>query len=149
VAVVSVNKQQTATKEQQTAGALRRMRDGVDNQQFERPVLAVCCYLFAFYFFKQREERNAKLLLHSNSDDDCGADLWLLRSFGEQAEGHGRQCTAGIKHAQIIGTETLTISTQNSKVEFVASKVTRSHNGSFKQFSGQIDLDPNNIPAVE
>ena len=45
------------------------------------------------------------------------------------------------------GTETLTISPENSKVEFVASKVTRSHNGSFKQFSGQIDLDPNNIPA--
>ena len=42
------------------------------------------------------------------------------------------------------GTETLTISPENSKVEFVASKVTRSHNGSFKQFSGQIDLDPNN-----
>ena len=42
------------------------------------------------------------------------------------------------------GTETLTISPANSKVEFVASKVTRSHNGSFKQFSGQIDLDPNN-----
>lgn len=44
-------------------------------------------------------------------------------------------------------TETLTISPENSKVEFVASKVTRSHNGSFKQFSGQIDLDPNNIPG--
>ncbi len=45
------------------------------------------------------------------------------------------------------GTETLAISPENSKVEFVASKVTRSHNGSFKQFSGQIDLDSNNIPA--
>ena len=45
------------------------------------------------------------------------------------------------------GTETLTITPENSKVEFVASKVTRSHNGSFKQFSGQIDLDPNNIAA--
>ncbi len=42
-------------------------------------------------------------------------------------------------------TETLAISPENSKVEFVASKVTRSHNGSFKQFSGQIDLAPNNI----
>lgn len=41
------------------------------------------------------------------------------------------------------GTEKLTISPETSKVEFVASKVTRSHNGSFKQFSGQIDLDPN------
>ena len=47
------------------------------------------------------------------------------------------------------GTETLTISPENSKVEFVASKVTRSHNGSFKQFSGQIDLDPNNTPASQ
>ena len=38
------------------------------------------------------------------------------------------------------GGETLTISPENSKVEFVAAKVTRSHNGSFKQFSGTIDL---------
>ncbi len=44
-------------------------------------------------------------------------------------------------------TETLQITPENSKVDFVASKVTRSHNGSFKQFSGQIDLDPNNIAA--
>ena len=44
------------------------------------------------------------------------------------------------------GTETLPITPENSKVDFVASKVTRSHNGSFKQFSGQIDLVPNNIP---
>ena len=45
------------------------------------------------------------------------------------------------------GTETLAISPENSKVEFVASKVTRSHNGSFKQFTGQIELAPNNILA--
>ena len=38
------------------------------------------------------------------------------------------------------GGETLTISPENSKVDFVASKVTRSHNGSFKQFTGTIDL---------
>jgi len=38
------------------------------------------------------------------------------------------------------GGETLTISPENSKVEFVAAKVTRSHNGSFKQFNGTIDL---------
>jgi len=38
------------------------------------------------------------------------------------------------------GGETLTINPENSKVEFVAAKVTRSHNGSFKQFSGTIDL---------
>jgi len=42
------------------------------------------------------------------------------------------------------GGETLTISPENSKVDFVASKVTRSHNGSFKQFAGTIDLIGNN-----
>ena len=43
------------------------------------------------------------------------------------------------------GNETLAITPENSKVEFVASKVTRSHNGSFKQFSGQIDLSAANV----
>src|SRR5713101_5474703 len=43
------------------------------------------------------------------------------------------------------GSERLVISPQNSKVEFVAAKVTRSHNGSFEQFAGTIDLVPNNI----
>ena len=38
------------------------------------------------------------------------------------------------------GTENLKISPGNSKIEFVAAKVTRSHNGSFKRFSGAIDL---------
>ena len=45
--------------------------------------------------------------------------------------------SAGAKPA---GAETLKISPDNSKVEFVAAKVTRSHNGSFKQFAGAIDL---------
>lgn len=48
--------------------------------------------------------------------------------------------------AKPAGTETLAITPENSKVEFVASKVTRSHNGSFKQFSGTIELVPDNIP---
>jgi len=43
------------------------------------------------------------------------------------------------------GGETLTISPENSKVDFQASKVTRTHNGSFKQFSGTIDLVNNDI----
>ena len=42
--------------------------------------------------------------------------------------------------AKPAGAETLVISPENSKVEFVAAKVTRSHNGAFKQFSGTIDL---------
>ena len=45
------------------------------------------------------------------------------------------------------GAETLAISPENSKVEFVASKVTRSHNGSFKQFSGTLDFVPKNWPG--
>lgn len=42
--------------------------------------------------------------------------------------------------AKAAGGEKLTINPENSKVEFVAAKVTRSHNGSFKQFSGTVDL---------
>jgi polyisoprenoid-binding protein YceI len=41
------------------------------------------------------------------------------------------------------GAETLAISPENSKIDFVAAKVTRSHNGSFKRFSGTIDLTNN------
>jgi polyisoprenoid-binding protein YceI len=48
--------------------------------------------------------------------------------------------------AKPAGTETLAITPENSKVEFVAAKVTRSHQGSFKQFSGKIELVPNSIP---
>src|SRR6266849_7752105 len=43
--------------------------------------------------------------------------------------------------------ETLLISPDNSKVEFVAAKVTRSHNGSFKQFAGTIDLVNNKVES--
>ncbi len=43
------------------------------------------------------------------------------------------------------GAETLAITSDNSKIDFVAAKVTRSHNGSFKRFSGTIDL-VNNKP---
>src|SRR6266481_2063072 len=47
--------------------------------------------------------------------------------------------------AKPANAETLVISPENSKVEFVAAKVTRSHNGSFKQFSGKIDLVANHV----
>src|SRR5437879_119475 len=49
--------------------------------------------------------------------------------------------------AKPAGAETLVISPENSRVEFVAAKVTRSHNGSFKQFAGTIDLVPNSIES--
>ncbi len=38
------------------------------------------------------------------------------------------------------------ISPDNSKIEFVAAKVTRSHQGSFKQFAGTIDFVPKYWP---
>ena len=47
---------------------------------------------------------------------------------------------------QPAAVETLVISPENSKIEFVASKVTRSHQGSFKKFTGKIELIPNIIP---
>lgn len=47
--------------------------------------------------------------------------------------------------AKPAGAETLAISPENSKIEFVGSKVTGSHNGGFKQFSGTIDLAKDSI----
>lgn len=52
---------------------------------------------------------------------------------------------AAPESAKAANAETLPITAENSKVEFVAAKVTRSHNGSFRQFSGTIDL-ANNSP---
>ena len=49
--------------------------------------------------------------------------------------------------AKPAGAERLVISPENSKVEFVAAKVTRSHQGSFKQFAGTIDFVPNNTES--
>jgi polyisoprenoid-binding protein YceI len=48
-------------------------------------------------------------------------------------------------NAKPAGAETLAITPENSKVEFVAAKITRSHNGSFKKFSGTIDLVADHI----
>ena len=42
--------------------------------------------------------------------------------------------------AQHAGGDKLSISPENSKVEFVAAKVTRSHTGAFKKFTGSIDF---------
>lgn len=41
--------------------------------------------------------------------------------------------------------EALTISAENSKVEFTGSKVTGKHDGGFKQFTGAIDLVNNKV----
>ena len=47
---------------------------------------------------------------------------------------------------QPAAVETLVISPENSKIEFVASKVTRSHQGSFKKFTGKIELVSSSVP---
>ena len=49
---------------------------------------------------------------------------------GEATSATPQSSTQGVKYL---------ITPQNSKIEFVASKVTGSHNGSFKDFSGAID----------
>ncbi|HEV8368765.1 MAG TPA: YceI family protein, partial [Pyrinomonadaceae bacterium] len=49
---------------------------------------------------------------------------------GEATSATPQSSTQGVKYS---------ITPQNSKIEFVASKVTGSHNGSFKDFSGAID----------
>jgi polyisoprenoid-binding protein YceI len=45
-----------------------------------------------------------------------------------------------VKNAPKQGGESLSISPANASIDFVAAKVTRAHNGSFKQFSGTLDL---------
>ena len=55
------------------------------------------------------------------------------------------EATQGSEAAKPAGAETLAITPDNSKIEFIGSKVTGSHNGSFKQFSGTIDLAKDSI----
>lgn len=43
--------------------------------------------------------------------------------------------------------EKLVISPEDSKVEFLAAKITRSHQGSFKRFGGTIDFVPNDVDS--
>jgi polyisoprenoid-binding protein YceI len=45
--------------------------------------------------------------------------------------------------SQPVNAQTLAITPENSKIDFVAAKITRSHNGSFKRFNGTIDLVDN------
>ena len=59
------------------------------------------------------------------------------RVTGEAAKAASPQTAGGQKYA---------ITPQNSKVEFIGSKVTGSHNGSFEKFNGEIHY-ANNDPA--
>lgn len=55
---------------------------------------------------------------------------------------------AGAAAAAGASTDTLTISPETSKVEFVGSKVTGSHNGGFKTFSGTAELTPDHASVA-
>lgn len=77
--------------------------------------------------------------------------VFLLASGCADPAANKTKATIGNAQAEKNATnpavaEKLAISPESSKVEFVAAKVTRSHNGSFKQFTGSIDLAPNSIP---
>ena len=51
--------------------------------------------------------------------------------------------------ARPAGSETIAISPDNSKIEFVGSKVTGSHSGSFPVFSGTVDLSPAKVESSQ
>jgi polyisoprenoid-binding protein YceI len=77
--------------------------------------------------------------------------LMLVLNFG-CANPAANKPNAGVTNAapetnavKPAGAEMLLITPDNSKVEFVAAKVTRSHNGSFKQFNGTVDLVNNAV----
>src|SRR5688572_21815366 len=56
-----------------------------------------------------------------------------------KAEVSGAQ-PAPVSTTASAGAESLAIDAASSKIDWVGSKVTKSHNGSFKQFRGTIDL---------
>lgn len=67
--------------------------------------------------------------------------LLLVAACNDPASDTSRAVTgeaAKTASPQMAGGQTYTINPQNSKVEFVGSKVTGSHNGSFEKFNGEI-----------
>ena len=69
------------------------------------------------------------LLLVTAACNDPASDAHKAKT-GEAAQVASPQGGAGAKYA---------ITPQNSKIEFIGSKVTGSHNGSFEKFNGEID----------
>ena len=69
------------------------------------------------------------------------AGLVLVAACGNPATNKSQAVTGEAQHAaspQAAGAQTYAITPENSKIEFVGSKVTGSHNGSFQKFSGQV-----------
>jgi polyisoprenoid-binding protein YceI len=75
--------------------------------------------------------------------------LMLVAACNDPASDTSKAVTgeaAKVASPQAAGGQKYVITPQNSKVEFIGSKVTGSHNGSFEKFSGEIDY-ANNDPA--
>lgn len=65
----------------------------------------------------------------------------------EVAEAKAPQAATAEVDAPKVERETLPISSENSKITFVGSKVTGKHDGGFNDFKGTIELDPQNFQA--
>lgn len=67
--------------------------------------------------------------------------LLLVAGCGNPATNKSQAVTGEAQHApsaQPAGAQTYVITPENSKIEFVGSKVTGSHNGSFQKFAGEV-----------
>ena len=73
------------------------------------------------------------------------SSLVLLTACGNPATNKSQAVTGEAAQVtpQAVSGQKYSITPENSKIEFVGSKVTGSHNGSFQQFSGQIDYTGN------
>jgi polyisoprenoid-binding protein YceI len=71
--------------------------------------------------------------------------LVLVTACGNPATNKSQAVTGEAAHVspQAVSGQKYSITPENSKIEFVGSKVTGSHNGSFQKFSGQIDYTGN------
>lgn len=70
------------------------------------------------------------------------AGLMLVAACGNPATNRSQALTAEAIQAaspQPAGGQKYLITPENSKIEFIGSKVTGSHNGSFQKFSGDVD----------
>ncbi|HVF24181.1 MAG TPA: YceI family protein [Pyrinomonadaceae bacterium] len=71
--------------------------------------------------------------------------LVLLTACGNPAANKSQAVTgeAAPVAPQAVSGQKYSITPENSKIEFIGSKVTGSHNGSFQKFSGQVDYTGN------
>ena len=86
------------------------------------------------------------VLLASVGCDDPAEDV-AAATVNEQTaetpeEAAGEETAAADESEANVAYETLTIDSENSTIAFVGSKVTRSHEGGFREFSGTLEYNP-------